>query len=165
MNKFVDFGKRGVDLPAGCKDLIQVLQQAEERATPKLPTRSVWCLPDVATHVDRLTEAGGEGKSRVIIAHELSSIFLSNQKGVVTLLTVIHDSTQREQAVREVLEQVGLSPTFVKIPGAVSSRTLRCSFPAGASNIGKVVLELLRRGYGLAESVKLDIASWENDAS
>ncbi len=29
MNKFVNFGKRSVELPAGCRDLIDVLQQAK----------------------------------------------------------------------------------------------------------------------------------------
>ncbi len=58
MNKFVNFGKRSIDLPGGCKDLVDVLQRAKERPTSTLTTCSVEGLPGLARHLDNLTEAG-----------------------------------------------------------------------------------------------------------
>jgi hypothetical protein len=165
MNKFVDFGKRDVDLPAGCKDLIDVLQRAEQRAAPKLATRSVWRLADVAAHVDRLTEAGAKAKNLAITWHEMNYVLLTSEQGVISALTVIHENTQREQTVRGVFQEAGLAPNFVKTVAGFSVRVLRYSFPAGASNIGSLISELLRKGYGLAENVRLEIGSWQDDAS
>ena len=44
-----------------------------------------------------------------------------------------------------------------------SMRVLRYTFPAGASSIGDLIPELLRRGYGLGENVRLEIGI-EGDA-
>ncbi len=165
MNKFVDFGKRGIDLPAGCKDLIDVLQQAEQRAAPKFTTRSVEGLADVAKHVDGLAQARDKAKNLAITWHELNYVLLMKEQDVISALMVIHEDTHREQAVREVFEKAGLTPTVLKTVAGFSVRVLRYSFPAGASNIGSLISELLRRGYGLAENVRLEIGSWEDDAS
>ena len=75
-----------------------------------------------------------------------------------------HENTEREQAIREVFEKAGLTPNFIKTVAGFSVRVLRFAFPAGGSNIGDLISELLRRGYGLAEDVRLEF--WiDRDAS
>jgi hypothetical protein len=125
----------------------------------------VWRLADVAAHVDRLTEAGAKAKNLAITWHEMNYVLLTSEQGVISALTVIHENTQREQAVRGVFEEAGLAPNFVKTVAGFSVRVLRYSFPADASKIGNLISELLRRGYGVAENVRLEIGSWEDDAS
>jgi hypothetical protein len=165
MNLFVDLGKRSIDLPAGCKDLIEVLLRAGHHSTPKLATGSVQRLADVVTYVDRLAEAGAKTKNLAITWHELNYVLLTNEQGVINVLTVVRDHTQREQAVRDLFQEAGLAPNFAKTVAGFSVRVLRFTFPAGASNIGNLISELLRRGYGLAENVRLEIGSWEDDSS
>jgi len=165
LNKFVNFGKRSIRLPAGCKDLINVLQSAKEPPAPTLTTRSVEGLAGLARHLDNLTEAGAKTKNLAISWHgELNHVHLTNEQGIINAITVIHDNTQREQAVREVFEEAGLAPMLDKYVAGFCVRVLRYSFPAGESNIGGVIAEVLRRGYGLAENVRLEIGSWEDDA-
>lgn len=166
MNKFVDFGKRGVDLPAGCKDLIDVLQRAKQRSVPTLTTRSVEGLANIAGHLDNLIEVGAQPKNLVITWQEgLNYVHLTNRRCVITALAVIHDSAQREQAVREVFEEGGLALVHDETLAAFSVRLLSYSFQADPSNIGGLISELLGRGYGLAENVRFEIGSWEDDAS
>ena len=165
MNNFVDFGKRGVELPAGCKNLIDVLRLAEQDAARKPAMASVQRLADVVTYVDRLAEAGAKTKNLAITWHELNYIHLTNEQGVISALTVIHTKTQRERAVREVFEKAGLAPTFIETVAGSCVCVLRYSFPAGVPNIGGLISELLRKGFGLAENVRLEIGSWEDEAA
>jgi hypothetical protein len=166
MNKFVDFGKRNVDLPAGCKDLIDVLERAKQRPVPTLTTRSVEGLANAARYLDNLTEGGAQAKNLAITWREgLNYVHLTNERCVITALAVIYDRTQSEQAVREVFEEAGLAPTHDETLAAFSVRLLRYSFPSGSSDISGLISELLRRGYGLAENITLEIGSWEDDAS
>ena len=63
MNEFVNLGKRSVELPAGCKDLIDVLQQAKRHpASSTLTVCSAEGLTDVAKHLLRLLELGAKSK-------------------------------------------------------------------------------------------------------
>src|SRR5438876_7442088 len=102
MNKFVNLSKRSVELPAGCKDLIDVLQQAKRHPASTLTVHSAEGLTDVAKHLSGLLELGAKSKYLVITWHEMNYVQLMNQDGVLTALVVVHESTHREQAVRRV---------------------------------------------------------------
>jgi hypothetical protein len=41
---------------------------------------------------------------------------------------------------------------------------LMYQLPAAESEVGELISELLHKGFGLAESVALDVGSWEDEA-
>src|SRR5437879_6032211 len=165
MNKFVNFGKRSVELPAGCKDLIDVLQQAKRYPASTLTIRSAEGLTDVAKHLLRLLELGAKSRYLVITWHEMNYVQLMNQEGVLTALAVVHENTHREQAVRGVFGAAGLRPILDEALAGWSVRMLAYSLQGGASSTPELISDLLRTGYGLAENVGLEFESWESDAS
>src|ERR1051326_7717665 len=166
MNEFVNFGKRSVELPSGCKDLIDVLQQAKRHPAPStLTVCSAEGLTDVAKHLPRLLELGAKSKHLVITWHEMNYVQLMNQDGVLTAMAVVHENTHSEQAVRGVFSAAGLAPTLDEAVAGWSVRVLAYPLPDAASSIEELISELLRTGYGLAENVRLEFGSWESDAS
>jgi len=165
MNEFVNFGKRSVELPAGCKDLIDVLQQAKRYPASTLTIRSAEGLTDVAKYLLRLLELGAKSRYLVITWHEMNYVHLMNQEGVLTALAVVHENTHREQAVRGVFAGAGLAPIRDEAVAGWSVRVLGYPLPDGASSIEELISDLLRTGYGLAENVRLEFGSWESDAS
>ena len=90
---------------------------------------------------------------------------LVNEGLFLTALLVVHDNTHREQAVRAVFAAVGLAPIRDEAVNGWSVRVLRYPLPAGASNIEELISDLLRKGYGLAENVRLEFAFWEDENS
>jgi len=165
MSEFVNFGKRSVELPAGCKDLIDVLQQAKGQPASTLTVRSAEGLRDVAKHLLRLLELGAKCRYLVITWHEMNYVQLMNQEGELTAQAVVHENTHREQAVRGVFGAAGLAPIVDEAVAGWSVRVLGYPLPEGASIIEELISDLLRTGYGLAENVRLEFGSWESDAS
>src|SRR5512146_2062254 len=123
MNEFVNFGKRSVDLPAGCKDLIDVLRSAKRH--PIQTTCSVQGLANVARHLPSLLESTAKSKNLVITWHEMNYVHLVNEEGALSALTVIHENTHRERAVRDVFGAAGLSPIHDEAVAGWSVRVLR----------------------------------------
>ena len=167
MNEFVNFGKRSVELPAGCKDLIDVLQQAKRHPASTLTVRSAEGLADVAKHLLRLLELGAKSWYLVITWHEMNyvELMIMNEEAVLTALAVVHENTHREQAVRGVFGAAGLTPIIDEAVAGWSVRVLGYPLPDGASSIEELISDLLRTGYGLAENVRLKFGSWESDGS
>jgi hypothetical protein len=165
MNEFVNFGKRGVDLPAGCRDLIDVLRRANRPPAPALTSCSIQGPAHIATHLPKLLVPGAKSRSLVITWDGLNYVLLRNQEGVITALTVIYENTHRERAVREVFSAAGLVPVRDEAMGLGPVRVLLYPLPAAESRIGELVSDLLRKGHGLAEAVRIKIESWEDDAS
>ena len=165
MNKFVNFGKRSVELPAGCKDLIDVLQQVKRRRVSVLAASSAEGLEDLAQHLSILLEPGSKSRNLAITWHEMNYLHLKNEEGMLTALAVIHDNTRREPAVRRVFSAAGLAPILDEAVAGGSVRLLSYPLPGDAFSIERLVSDLLRLGYGLAENVRLELGSWDNDAS
>ncbi len=164
MDKFVNFGKRGVDLPAGCKDLIDLLQRPNKRRASSLAMSSVEGPAGVAQYLANLVKPGTKAKNLAISWHELNYVHLRNEHGTATALVVNHENTHGEQAVRRVFEAAGLAPNRDEAVPGWSISILTYPLPAKQSAVRALVSDLLRKGYGLAEAVRLQIASWEDDA-
>ena len=166
MNEFVNMGKRSIELPAGCKDLIDVLQPAKRHALDNLTiSLAEGGLADLAKHLANLLEQGKKTKNLGITWHELNYLHLVNEGLFLTALLVVHDNTHREQAVRAVFAVAGLAPIRDEAVNGWSVRVLGYPLPAGASNIEELISDLLRKGYGLAENVRLEFAFWEDETS
>jgi len=88
-----------------------------------------------------------------------------NEEGVLTVLAVVHENTNREQAVRGVFEAAGLAPIFDQAAaGAWFVQVLKYPLPSAASHVEELISDLLRSGYGLAKNARLEFGFWENNA-
>jgi hypothetical protein len=165
MNEFVNFGKRSVVLPAGCKDLIEVLQQSKRHPTPAWSVCPVEGLGDVGKHLHGLLELGAKSKYLAVSWHEMNynHILLMNEDGVLSSLMVIHEDNHREQAVRGVFSAAGLGPIRDEAVAGWSVRVLKYPLPDAVSRIEELISDLLRTGFGLAENARLEFASWEGE--
>ncbi len=85
----------------------------------------------------------------------MNYVHLINEEGALSAVTVVHEITHREQAVRGVFASAGLAPILDEavVDGAV--RVLRYTLPGGASNIEQLISNLLRTGFDLPENIRL----------
>ncbi len=161
MNRFVDFGKRSINLPEGCKDLIDVLGAAKRQ--PVQGTESVVGIANLAKFLPGIVESAAKSKSILITWRESVYVHLMNEQGVISAVIIISESTGREQAVREIFTEAGLSPAYDEAPTSTSICALRYPLPSDYSKIEKLVFDLLRRGFGLSEDVTVQIMFWEDE--
>ena len=164
MNEFVNFRKRNVELPPGCKDLVDVLQQAKGHPAATSAVRSAEGLGELGKHLLRLLELGAKFRYLVITWDEMNAVQLMHQDRVLTALAVVHEKTHREQAVRGVFGAASLTPILDEALAGWSLRMLVYRLPGGASSTQELISDLLRTGYGLAENAGLNFESWESDA-
>ncbi len=163
MNKFVDFGKRGVELPAGCKDLIDVLRRPEGRPAGRFSSQP-GTLADVPKYVSRMLRA--EPNNLAITWEQKNYIHLFYRQGKPTVLAVIHQDSGREQAVRQVFESAHISPELDETAqGASFVRLLGYAMPSRLAMAKDLICELLRSGYGLAQNTRVEFGGWDNHAS
>jgi hypothetical protein len=166
MNHFVDFGKRSIELPTGCKDLIDVLQQGKRPAVPSTATRVGQSLGELSKHLVNLLVSSTRPKNLVIAWGSLSYIHLRNNEQVLTAIVVVHGGLLREQSVRAVFGVADLAPVSDETAADGSIRVLRYSLPATASIIGRLIPNLLLKGFGLAlKQVKYELGNWEEKDS
>jgi hypothetical protein len=163
MNKFVNLGKRGVTLPPGCKDLIDVLQKPKPHAALASPHSCAGGLQDVAAHLSRLFEPAAKPRTLVITWHETNYLQVMRIAGVLTALAVVHEHTHREQAICQWFNAAGLAPTLDEAAAGFSVRVLGYPLPDSAAKVKHLLSDLLRTGYGLPENVALQFGCWENE--
>jgi hypothetical protein len=164
MSDFVNLRKRGVQLPAGCKDLIDVLQRGKGRAAAKFTFWPAVRPPALAKYLSRLLRPA-TGVSQLVIAWTAIScdyLHFKNEAGRLTIQSIIWDETNREAAVRGVFAAAGLPPILdAPAPGASFMRVLEHRLPNSASEIEKLTLDVLGRGFGLAADVCLQVGFWK----
>ncbi len=164
MNQFINYKKRSVELPAGCKDLIDVLHLAKREASSTFTSQS-GRLADVAKHLSALLKPGAKSRNVAITWRQMNYLHLMNEEGGLTALAIVHEDTAREPAVRGVFEAAGIAPILDEaVAGASFVRVLAYPLPSRAPAVEQLISDLLRRGYGLAEDVRLEL-SWDNDNS
>jgi hypothetical protein len=130
MSDFVNFRKRGVSLPAGCKDLIDVLHPASAPAAGATvlsgsvrplawegPTvthghRSSGGLHQVAGFLARLFESRSELSTLMIssAAEDLTAMFYLRGAERVFVLILIANNPKLERAVRSFYRERGILP-------------------------------------------------------
>ena len=163
MKGFVNFGKRSVQLPAGCKNLIDLIEPSKRRPLSTFTTHAAQVaqgLRDIGEHLSGLLGSGAKYKNLVITWHENNYLHLMNEEGVLTALVVVHENTGREQAIRAFFAAAGLAPFLDEAVGHCFVRVWRYPLPEGTSKIEQLVFSLLRAGYGLAENVRLEFGSF-----
>ncbi len=164
MNPFVDYQKRSTGLPEGSKDLIDVLQLARATAEqpPEPPPKG---LADIEQYLFRLLASAAKFRSLWIDGDRASLIALFCDDGGLRTLVLV--DAEREQAVRGVFPDSGISPTQddpVSSNGPCS-RALMYPLPLAASGAAQFVRKLLTKGLGLAEDVALEFGYREKIAA
>jgi hypothetical protein len=160
MSEFVNYQKRGIELPLGCKDLIDVLPPPREA---RIPAEG---LAHIERYLSRLLQSPTGCRSVWICSFTIPlHLSLVYSKGLLRALIFL--TTEREEPVRAVLSRAGILPTQDNIMGGDGpfSRFLLCSLPADVARAERFVSELLRSGYGLPEDVLLDFRYDEKDAN
>ena len=162
MNPFVDPQKRGIELPEGCKDLMDVLQaaRAAEAQPPEPPTKG---LAHIERYVFRLLASAAKSRALWIDCDHASLLGLfCGKRGLRALVFV---DAGREQAVRALLAESGISPMQDDPLSANGpcSRFLMYPLPVAASGAAQLVRQLLTKGFGLAEDIALEFRYHERN--
>jgi len=166
MNHFVDFGKRSIELPSGCKDLFDVLQLEKRPEARSFTSRVGQSLGDVGSNLNNLLARSTRSKNLVITWGSGSYIHLQNKEQVVAAIVVVHEGVLREQSVRAVFAAADLALVSDETVAAGTIRVLRYSLPVSMSVIGRLIPNLLLRGFGLAlRKVKYELLHWEESDS
>jgi hypothetical protein len=113
MSDFVNFQKRSVALPGGCKDLMDVLRRpAEEQPTVTRGQRSDGGVRQVATYLGRLFESRSELATLMISSADenLTAMFYLRGGGQAFVLILIASDPALEAAVRGFYAKRGIQP-------------------------------------------------------
>jgi len=158
MSLLVDFKKRGIELPEGCKDLIDVLELATAAAQSQQAPRQARSqgLADIEDYLFRLLASAARFRSVWIDGDPAAVILMfCDTQGFRTMVLV---DSGREQAVRSVFADSGISPTKDDALPANGpcSRALVYPLPRAASRAAKIVRDLLTIGLSLSEDVVLE---------
>lgn len=162
MKSFVNYQKRSVQLPKGCKDLIEVLQP--QKQTTKEPPKSIWemmpisdrvqerGLAHIQRYVSRLWES--TAVTRVLVIAPLggqAGLVLMHQEGLLNVTVYVDCKTSfaEESAVRAFLAERRIHPTLDYLSdggeAAQSIRVLRYPLPSDQADAASLTAELGRR--------------------
>ncbi len=180
MRQLVNYKKRGVELPKGCKDLIDVLQGPGRAKAPlaavgqpvlgggKLERFSTRGLAQIERYVNRLFES----RSKVAMVSlmppdrqtEVCCVFRM-EGGLHLVLFVNQHDMEREGTVRALFESLGIQPTLDYVMIYPKIRVLRYPLPGDAPSAARIVADLLVKGFGLREDAGLDFILHGDEAA
>ena len=109
MNDFINFNQRGIDLPAGCKDLIDVLKQAHPSPQPKTPPIR-YRLLDLDFFVSEF-ESSSATRKHLFVKHDsyLISAFIC---AASLRLFVLSSPAAKAPEIRAFMQGTGLAAAF-----------------------------------------------------
>src|SRR5260370_9494458 len=162
MARLVNYGKRSISLPAGCKDLIDLLHPSKQKAsgpglgggreTPAYKTAH--CARAGPGQVARYVAMSVESLAEVFLLYictldQQLAVGLRRNKGAKTfelvpmrfVSTAVSRHTDIEQAVRAFCDQEGIQP--------IGHCPAVYSLPIDASLVSELITNLLRAVYGL----------------
>ena len=172
MTQLVNYKKRGVELPKGCKDLIDILQGPRRAKAPlaavgqpvvggvKFERFSTHGLAQIERYVNRLLESKSKvaGFSIVPSDQQTETCCLFHMEGGLHLVLFVNEhDTERERTVRALFESLGIQPTLNYVMIYPKIRLLRYPLPSDAPSVAHIVADLLVKGFGLREDAGLDL--------
>src|SRR6267378_5961930 len=168
MNQFINPNRRGFELPEGCKNLIDVIQQPwliQSSAKAELeilhePDYPHWGgFGQIELYIAGLFTSSARGKILSIgcIEPKVVISLMHRGEGINVTLCVICADPAREQAVRGVFGEAAVLPILDSsvTSGRVPSRVLKFPLPKCAPEAAQVTTDLLRRGFSLREDARL----------
>ncbi len=165
MNRFVNYGKRSVTLPKGCKDLIDVLQaRRRSPASMATPGRATLApdqgtLGDIAIYLARQLQTPSRFSNLLVLwGDALEAVQVPLTEAGLELFALIRPGGASEKAVQRVFERAGIGSAGgwrVDVFGT-ATQLLRYRLPNAAQSAAGLVREVLRVGYGLPENARLE---------
>lgn len=180
MSPFVNYRKRSVNLPPGCKDLIDVLQPGRTTSrqlnTPEQP---------VVTHGRHVTDSLSEIHHYVALVVGATSDFFTlmistvdegltllvyRQAGArLRVLMLISDGLEQEQRIREFFRCSRLTPlqeySFAGFSPGEAARSVVYPLPSPAPEASRLTMELLRTACGLTDQSLLRFRTYGGPAA
>jgi hypothetical protein len=170
MNPFINYQQRGVELPAGCKDLIDVIGLEQQRASQADRTRAEG-LADIERYVSRLMDPRGRLRRLTISCHGRTvmclglSPFCKGHSPWLVSVAVFVDAAKptEEQEVCRLFDDAGISPLIKSlVTGAGPARVLYYPLPCEPSAGFLIITQVLRKPFGVTAHTALwfDSCHW-----
>ena len=153
-NPFVNPNQRGVELPAGCKDLNDVLARVGHVQFAAPGRVEAGRTSAIRSYLGRLYEAKSPGLVLVVIHSERGVLLiLSSEEDGFKLTLLLHQGSNfLEEAIVELFGESALAAGSDKID---ELQTVHIRLPESWDDAAQRVIDLLIRGYGLPEDARL----------
>ena len=180
MGEFVNYKKRSVELPPGCKDLMDVLLKTSKRKT-SLPITTRWVpvpkperiaahgldhIPRFMTR-DLKSTAKFTSLSIELPGREIGiGVYRHSEPGTLALMLCVYRDTEEERAIRAFFAGHQVAPTIDYLPHPVTTtsvRGLQYPLPQDALRATILIRDFLRSVYGLANEAGLDFTFDNHD--
>lgn len=165
MNQFVNPSHRGVDLPTGCKDLIELIGNtwtignATKAEILQHPDYQPGTFGHIEFHICRLFMSKAQVRTLSVGCLESKVVVsLMHRAGALTITLVVPAGDgEREVAVRSLFGAAGFVQSLDRSTstGGTGATVLKFPLPASAPKAAQIVADLLARGFGLTEDEKL----------
>lgn len=180
MGKFVNYKKRGVELPPGCKNLVDVLDKGPKRKAlsavgtqwiplPKPERFATRGLDHLLRFMARVLESRAKFTSLHIAlpgSEAGISVFRHSEPGTLDLVLFIQRNTEEERAIRVFFAGHNIKPTVDYLPLPVSPtsvRGLQYPLPQEALAAGNLIRGFLQTVHGLTEEAGIDFTFDDNE--
>ena len=153
-NPFVNPHQRGFELPAGCKDLNDVLASVGQGQV--VPTNRVEAggINAIRSYLGRLYEARSPRLVLVVMNSERGAVLMVAYVGIRFELSLLlhRGSTFLEEAI---LELFGEAPLLKASEKNEELPTVHIPLPDFSEDAAQRLIDLLIRGYGLTDGARL----------
>ena len=175
MSKFVDYSKRSVSLPAGCKDLADMLKPSAaatnlvvSSGSSRQPTNLHNASGSPGDFLIRAEQLFGTSAPRASLAVGVDGQRLFGLYRVavdqMAIGAWVRDDSEHAQLVKKFSEQCDIHPVHDGIcnPGndPQPKRYLMFTFPAEIARILQITSALLRVVYGLTDTSLVKFSHW-----
>ena len=177
MNKFVNFKKRSITLPVGCKDLMDVLQlphppmsksiHGKDQLRPLIKPQRFESegLAQIARYVRKFMSSRGPQKSLLIASLDYHARILLHCYALERFLFPLMGIANNEQGCRNFFQKYAIAPNAdylmetAKQPGA-GMQILAYPLPSDTSVVTQLTTDLMRSVYALNEKAGLEFTYW-----
>ena len=163
MDEFINYKKRGVELPPGCKDLIDVLP----------PPRQVRVPVEGFIHIERylsrlLQSASTRRKVSIWSLDHQHLVHISHKDGMLKMMVALDtNDTAKEQAIVRLFSALNIPPAFDSDGRShgIPVRLLFYPLPVSPADAADLIRTFIQRVYGLADDAGLVFHYLEKSAA
>jgi hypothetical protein len=171
VNEFVNPHHRGVNLPGGFKDLMDVLE-AKKKPVPEsdepasstsITTTERGRLDQVEKHVRQLLESSADLAMLTFIrsGSKVAFYLLRNKATLAAIFAFSKADAIFEHIVRKIFAEQGIVPTSESMGGDVRGTMLTYPMLGAVVEVSNIATEILRDAYAVSESDHLDFLFYQ----